>query len=96
MLTKAEFTRQVVDAYRSLHDVVDLRNHPLAGLLVPGPSPDRNDKGWRLHRLLLAAIEELKPGPEAPAFSHEWRRHRLMVLRYADGLQVRAAATKLA
>ncbi|MDI7277025.1 MAG: response regulator [Anaerolineae bacterium] len=95
MLTRTDFARQVADAYRSLYDLVDLRNHPLADLLVPGPSPDPKEKGWRLHRLLLEAIDELRPGPRAPVFSHEWRRHRLMVLRYADGIEAQAVAAKL-
>ncbi len=95
MLTKAEFERQVADAYRSLYDLVDLRNHPLADLLLPGPIPDPKEKGWRLHRLLLQAIDELRPGPQAPVFSHEWRRHRLMLLRYADGIEAQAVAEKL-
>ncbi len=95
VVTRAEFARQVADAYRSLYDLVDLRNHPLADLLAPGPSPDPKEKGWRLHRLLLEAIDELRPGPRAPVFSHEWRRHRLMVLRYGDGIEAQAVATKL-
>lgn len=91
-----QFDEQVADAYRHLYDLVYLRTHPLADLLVADPALSRKDRAWRLHDLLRAAVDELDPGPHAPAFSREWRRHRLMVLRYIDGLDAQAVADQLA
>jgi CheY-like chemotaxis protein len=96
MPSRVEFTEQLSDAYEHLYDLVYLRAHPLTDVLIPEPDLQRKEKAWRLHHLLLQAIEELDPGPQAPAFSHEWRRHRLMVLRYLDGVDPQAAADQLA
>ena len=96
MVSRQEFGEQIGDAYEHLYDLVYLRTHPLTDVLVAHPDLQRKEKAWRLHRLLLEAIEELDPGPQAPAFSHEWRRHRLMVLRYLDGLDPPAIADQIA
>jgi CheY-like chemotaxis protein len=96
MPSRAEFTEQLSDAYEHLYDLVYLRAHPLTDVLIPEPDLQRKEKAWRLHHLLLQAIEELDPGAQAPAFSHEWRRHRLMVLRYLDGVDPQTAADQLA
>jgi CheY-like chemotaxis protein len=95
MPLEQEFVEQVASAYERLYDLVYLRSHPLADLLVAGEL-QRKEKAWQLHRILLQVIEELDPGPQAPAFSHEWRRHRLMVLRYLDGADPQSAADQLA
>jgi CheY-like chemotaxis protein len=94
-LTKAEFIRQVVDAYGHLYDLVYLRTHPLADVFVPDPSLPRKDKAWRLHHVLLDVIGELEPGPQVPVLSRQWRRHRLMVLRYVKALEPDVVAGQL-
>lgn len=91
-----EFAEQIESAYEHLYDLVYLRTHPLMELLAPDTSLSRKDRAWRLHQILLEAIEELNPGSKAPTFSREWRRHRLMVLRYVDGLDPQSIADQIA
>lgn len=90
------FLEQVRDAYEHLYDLVYLRTHPLAESLVADPTLSRKDRAWRLHQMLLEAVDELNPGLETPVFSREWRRYRLMVLRYLDGLDVHAVSSQVA
>ncbi len=94
-MLKSDLVEQTAEAYEHLYDLVYLRTHPLADLVAPAPALPRKEKAWRLHRALLALIDELDPGPRAPAFSHEWRRHRLMVLRYVDGEDPQAIADQI-
>ncbi len=94
-MLETDLVQQTADAYEHLYDLVYLRTHPLADLVAPGPTLPRKEKAWRLHRTLLALIDDLDPGPQAPAFSHEWRRHRLMVLRYLDGADPQAIADQI-
>ena len=96
MIVAKPFADQVRDAYEHLYDLVYLRTHPLLDLLVNDRTPSRKDRAWRLHHILLNAIDELDPGPKAPTFSREWRRHRLMVLRYSDGLEVQVVSDQIA
>ena len=96
MVSTMRFSEQIESGYEHLYDLVYLRTHPLVDLLVRDPSLSRRDRAWRLHHMLLEAIDELDPGPQAPTFSHEWRRHRLMVLRYVDGLDPQSVADQLA
>ena len=96
MITFHEFTQQVTELYQHLYDLVYLRTSPLVNLLVKDPSLNNKEKGWKLHTLLLNAIEELNPGTEAPAFSREWRRYRLMKYRYNEGLDAQNVATEIA
>ncbi|MBC8170505.1 MAG: hypothetical protein H7X77_02495, partial [Anaerolineae bacterium] len=96
ILSFKEFIRQLTDAYEHLYDLVYLRTHTLAKLLVSDPAISRKDQAWEIHNLLLNVIHELDPGVQAPAFSREWRRHRLMVLRYVDGLTPQTVADQLA
>jgi len=91
-----EFVNQVADAYEHLYDIVYLRTHPLAEMLLAETPRGRHERAWKLHHLLLNVIEELDPGPQAPTFSREWRRHRLMVLHYVDGLDPQTVADRLA
>lgn len=95
MPTKEEFTKLIVEAYHHLYDLVYLRTHPLADLLVQEAVLHRGEKAQRLHHLLLNAVEELYSGSQAPVFSKEWRRYRLMVLHIVDGLEPQAVAAQL-
>jgi CheY-like chemotaxis protein len=90
------FTEQVADAYEHLYDLVYLRAHRLSEALSLDPALPGRKRARQLHRVLLAAIDELDPGPQAPPFSHAWRRHRLMVLRYVKGLAPQEVADQLA
>ena len=51
-LSRAEFGRQVDDLYRHLYDLVYLRTHPLAEVVIPDPSLRRKERAWQLHDLL--------------------------------------------
>jgi CheY-like chemotaxis protein len=95
MLSESEFRALVAQAYERLYDLVYLRCHPLADLLIGEPAPNRKERAWKLHHLLLAALADLDPGPGAPAASVEVRRHQLMVLRYADGLDPQTTADRI-
>ncbi len=96
MPTESEFKTLVAQAYEHLYDLVYLRCHPLADLLIGGTALERKERAWKLHHLLLQALDDLDPGPGAPASSVEVRRHQLMVLRYADGLDPQTTADRLA
>ena len=85
MQSKVDFSRQVMELYQHLYDIVYLRAHPLTDVLVADPAIPRKEKAWHMHDLLIDIIQELDPGPAAPPFSREWRRHRLMVERYKNG-----------
>jgi CheY-like chemotaxis protein len=95
MVSMTEFVGSVDDAYEHLYDLVHLRTHPLAEALVPGLALRREEKAWRLHHLLLDAIEKLDPGPHTPSTSLAWRRHSLMTLRYEEGMEPQAVADEL-
>ncbi len=95
MLSYDEFRVQIADAYEHLYDLVYLRTHPLADLLIMSGEL-RKERAWQLHHLLIDTIRELDPGAAAPTFSREWRRHRLMLLRYIDGMSPQAVADQLA
>ncbi len=95
MVPRRKFVGQVADAYEHLYDLVRLRTHPLADMLVDGPELDRKEKAWQLHRVLLQAVDDLDPGPHSPPLSHEWRRHRLLVLHHVDGLDPQTVANRL-
>ena len=90
------FLSTVADAYQHLYDLVRLRTHPLARLLVLDEAVSPKERAWRLHHVLLAAIEELDPGPQAPPYSREWCRYRLMRLRYVSGMDPPTVAQKIA
>lgn len=96
MPDNAEFTKMIASAYQRLYDLVRLRTDPLAQLLVSEPGLILKERGWRLHQLLLNAVEELNPGTGAPVFSRAWRRYRLVYLRYIEGLDPQAVADQLA
>lgn len=96
MLEKNNFTEWVADAYKSLYDVVALRAHPLADVILRDPTVAQKEKGWQLHNILLNVIRELEPGPNAPVNSREWRRYQLMNLRYIEALESQAVADQLA
>ncbi len=90
------FREQVQRAYQHLYDLAYLSTQSeLLEILVPEKSLGRRERAWRLHHMLLDAIEALSPGPRAPALSSESRRYRLMVQRYINGLEVDAIAEEL-
>lgn len=95
MLSESEFRALVAQAYERLYDLVYLRCHPLADLLIGEAGLERKERAWKLHHLLLEALDDLDPGPGAPATSVEVRRHQLMVLRYADGLDPQTTADRI-
>jgi CheY-like chemotaxis protein len=92
---KEGFTQQVADAYKHLYDLVYLRAHPLADVLIPDPSLSRKEKAWRLHHLLLEVIADLRPEAQGSVLLRQWRRHRLVVLRYVKALEPGAVADEL-
>lgn len=96
MPIESEFRTLVAQAYEHLYDLVYLRCHPLADLLIGEMALARKERAWELHHLLLQALDDLDPGPGAPATSVEVRRHQLMVLRYADGLEPQTISDRLA
>lgn len=95
MPTESEFRTLTAQAYEHLYDLVYLRCHSLVDLLIPEPTLDHKERAWKLHALLLRALDDLNPGPNAPAHSLEARRHQLMVLHYVDGLDPQAIADRL-
>ncbi len=95
MMSKEEFVNQVADLYTHLYDLVYLRAHPLAGVLLPDPALPAKEKAWQLHHLLLRTISELEPSPQVPVFSRPWRRHQLLVLRYTKALSQQAVMEQL-
>jgi CheY-like chemotaxis protein len=95
VILSSNFVELLTSAYASLYDIVQLRVHPLIDLLLNNPELDLKERGWQLHKLLLAVIDELDPGPNAPPSSKEWRRHRLLLLRYVDGMDPQQVAHQL-
>ena len=95
MVDKEQFRVLVTEAYAHLYDMVYLRTHLLADLLITDPAIRRKEKAQRLHHLLLDVIDELYPGPQAPISSREWRRHRLLVSHFVDGLDPQMVANEL-
>ncbi len=93
MNTDASFHEQIADAYEHLYDIAALRSHPLVGLMPA--KLESKARAWRLHGVLLKAIDDIAPGASAPPHSKEWRRHRLMTLRYVEGLAVQNTAAEL-
>ena len=67
MISRDDFSEQVADTYDHLYDLVYLRTHPLANLLVADNSLTPKEKAWRLHHILTEAINEIDPGPRAPS-----------------------------
>lgn len=95
MPTRSQFDTLVANAYQHLYDFVRLRTDPLADLLIMDASLSLKEKGLRLHRTLLQAVDELQPGAEVALYSKPWRRHRLMMLRYSDAMSPQAVADEL-
>ncbi len=90
-----DFAKLVTQAYEHLYDIVFLRSHPLADMLIPGSLVQPRDKAWQLHHFLLRAVDELKPDPRAPGSGLEQRRYQLLVRRYVDGAPPQQVADEL-
>lgn len=91
-----QFKDDISNAYRHLYDMVRLRTDPLIETLVRDANLQPTERAWRLHHLLLEAIENLNPGGSAPVNSKAWRRHRLMWLRYVEALEPQMVASQIA
>lgn len=95
-MREADLQQLVAQVCEHLYDLVYLRTHPLREMLVGDEeSLNAHDAAWKLHHLLLDAIDELDPGPQAPLHGREWRRHQLLVLRYVEGLSPDVVARRL-
>lgn len=90
-----DFATYVADAYQNLYDLVYLRTHPLISVILRDEELSLKERGWKLHQMLLSAVEELAPGPNTPPFSHAWRRYQLLTLRYIEGLDSLSVAKRL-
>ncbi|NPV68420.1 MAG: response regulator [Anaerolineae bacterium] len=90
-----DFATYVADAYQNLYDLVYLRTHPLIPVIFRDDALSLKERGWKLHQILLDAVEELAPGPNTPPFSHAWRRYQLLTLRYIEGLDSQSVAKRL-
>ncbi|MGI6379711.1 MAG: response regulator [Anaerolineae bacterium] len=94
MPSRERFAEDLQDAFRHLHDVVYLRDHPLLALRsLEGGSA--KEQAFALQQALLDAVDELRPGPDVPPDSLHWRRYRLLDYRYRKALNPRATAREL-
>ena len=92
--SRERFADQLQDAFRHLHDVVYLRDHPLHELAAPGDATPK-ERAFALQQALLDAVDALRPGPDVPPDSLHWRRYRLLDYRYRKALDPRATAREL-
>jgi non-specific serine/threonine protein kinase len=92
----ADFTRQVRDALRSLHDRTRLQTHPLANYASRLPDKRASGRGKRLQDDLLQAIEALKPSPQVASEAAAARTYQLLVCRYVDALNLTEVQRRLA
>lgn len=90
------FKELVANSYRNLYDMVQLRTDPLAQYLVSDSTLTPIERAWRLHHILMKAIQDLNQGMDAPIQSKAWRKHRLLWLRYVEALDAQAVAEQLA
>jgi CheY-like chemotaxis protein len=90
----AAFFEQVKDALEHLHDLVHLRDHPFAIVLLPAHPQSGAARGQALRRILLDAIETLK----AEGYPASGRQHRIIQvldLRYIEALPYREVMSEL-
>ena len=80
----AQFLNQVKDAVENLYDLVYLRGHPLASLLVPTMFACDIKGAKILRQQILEAIEQLRPGDKADGAERLWRTYRILHLRYVE------------
>lgn len=90
----AAFFEQVKDALEHLHDLVHLRDHPLAIALLPAPPQFGAGRGQALRRILLDAIETVK-AEGYPASGRQRRIIQVLDLRYVETLPYREVMTEL-
>ena len=91
----AQFLDQVKDALENLYDLVYLRGHPLACLLVPTMFACDIKGAKILRQQILEAIEQLKPGDKANGAERLWRTYRILHLRYVEVLPFRKVMYEL-
>ena len=91
----AQFLDQVKDALENLYDLVYLRGHPLACLLVPTMFACDIKGAKILRQQILEAVEQLKPGDKANGAERLWRTHRILHLRYVEVLPFRKVMYEL-
>lgn len=84
-LSKPQFTKQVYQALRDLHDFAALQKLPLVDLL---DKPHRTlEQNVRLLRTeILSAIEQLNPAGNLPSRAKERRPYMLLYGRYVQGM----------
>lgn len=94
-MNKDEFLDLLGDAYAHLYDTAYLRLHGQVFL-----SPDERKVGdendaWRIHRLLLTELENLKPPNAVARDSTAWRRYRALYDYYVEGDSPQTVADNL-
>lgn len=94
-MEKQAFKDQIAEAYAHLYDLVYLRSQPIVQLLVKEEGLSRKEKAWKVHHILIDAIDELKLQADANPLSRQERRYKLMVLRYVKVMEPQAAADEL-
>jgi ATP-dependent Clp protease ATP-binding subunit ClpA len=95
-LPSEEFTRQVRDALRHVHDRARLQTHSLAQIASGQTGRRSAGRGKRLQEDLIQAIEALRPGTGVRTDSLAARRYQLLAQRYLEGQDVADVQKQLA
>lgn len=93
-MNKDEFLDLLGDAYAHLYDTAYLRLHGRVLLCADEKVGDEND-AWRIHRLLLTELENLKPPNAVARDSTAWRRYRALYDYYVEGDSPQTVADNL-
>jgi CheY-like chemotaxis protein len=93
-LSKPQFTKQVYQALRDLHDFAALQKLPLVDLLdKPYRTLEQNVRLLRTE--ILSAIEQLNPAGNLPSRAKERRPYMLLYGRYVQGMSTLELAEEL-